>query len=382
MEKKKIDLYPPRIAKSSIKYFKKCIATSMVSTGGDLISDFEKKIKNYTKSKYTVAFNSGTSALDIAFKACKIQKNTEVIAPTLTFVATINAILYNKCLPVFMDCDEYYNIDINKVLRFLKNETFIKNKKTFNKKTKKIISSIVVTHVWGNAVDLQKLLRECKLRYIKLIEDASESLGTFYKKKLIHTGTLGDVGVISFNANKIITSGGGGMLLTQKKEISDRAYYLSTQAKNDSFNFVHNEVGYNYRMINIAAALGLSQFESLKYFLSRKKKIRQIYLKKIDKTKNFKLNLVPDYAQNNCWMNLVQVSGDGNFQKKIIKKFIKNNIFVRPVWKLNHTQKIFQNFQSYKIKKAYDLFEKSICLPSSPFLTKHELKKIVSCLNE
>ncbi len=382
MEKKKIDLYPPRIAKSSIKYFKKCIATSMVSTGGDLISDFEKKIKNYTKSKYTVAFNSGTSALDIAFKACKIQENTEVIAPTLTFVATINAILYNKCLPVFMDCDEYYNIDINKVLRFLKNETFIKNKKTFNKKTKKIISSIVVTHVWGNAVDLQKLLRECKLRYIKLIEDASESLGTFYKKKLIHTGTLGDVGVISFNANKIITSGGGGMLLTQKKEISDRAYYLSTQAKNDSFNFVHNEVGYNYRMINIAAALGLSQFESLKYFLSRKKKIRQIYLKKIDKTKNFKLNLVPDYAQNNCWMNLVQVSGDGNFQKKIIKKFIKNNIFVRPVWKLNHTQKIFQNFQSYKIKKAYDLFEKSICLPSSPFLTKHELKKIVSCLNE
>tara|TARA_B100001248_G_C27396142_1_gene465684 strand:+ start:1393 stop:2541 length:1149 start_codon:yes stop_codon:yes gene_type:complete len=382
MAKKKIDLYPPRIAKNSIKYFKKCIATSMVSTGGDLISDFEKKIKNYTKSKYTVAFNSGTSALDVAFKACKIQENTEVIAPTLTFVATINAILYNKCFPVFMDCDEYYNIDINKVLRFLKNETFIKNKKTFNKKTKKIISSIVVTHVWGNAVDIQKLLRECKSRYIKLIEDASESLGTFYKKKLIHTGTLGDVGVISFNANKIITSGGGGMLLTQKKEISDRAYYLSTQAKNDSFNFVHNEVGYNYRMINIAAALGLSQFESLRYFLSRKKKIRQIYLKKINKLKNFKLNLVPDYAQNNCWMNLIQVSGDGNVQKKIIKKFIKNNIFVRPVWKLNHTQKPFQNFQSYKIKRAYDLFEKSICLPSSPFLTKHELKKIVSCLNE
>ena len=126
--------------------------------------------------------------------------------------------------------------------------------------------------MWGNAVDLQKLLKECKLRNIKLIEDASESLGTFYKKNLIHTGTLGDVGVLSFNANKIITSGGGGMLLTQKKEISDRAHYLSTQAKNDSFNFVHNEVGYNYRMINIAAALGLSQFGSLKYFLKRKKK--------------------------------------------------------------------------------------------------------------
>ena len=183
MEKRKINLYPPKIGKNSIKYFKKCISASMVSTGGDLISDFEKKIKNYTKSKYSVAFNSGTSALDIAFKACRIQENTEVIAPTLTFVATINAILYNRCLPVFMDCDEYYNIDTKKVLKFLKNETFVKNKKTYNKKTKKIISSIIVTHVWGNAVDLQKLLKECKLRNIKLIEDASESLGTFYKKK-------------------------------------------------------------------------------------------------------------------------------------------------------------------------------------------------------
>ena len=382
MEKKKIDLYPPKISNNSIKYFKKCIATNMVSTSGDLVSNFEKKIKNYTKSKYSVAFNSGTSALDIAFKACKIEENTEVIAPTLTFVATINVILYNNCLPVFMDCDEYYNIDTKKVLRFLKNETFIKNKKTFNKKTKKIISSVIVTHVWGNAVDLQKLIRECKLRNIKLIEDASESLGTFYKKKLTHTGTLGDVGVVSFNANKIITSGGGGMLLTQKKEISDRAYYLSTQAKNDSFNFVHNEVGYNYRMINIAAALGLSQFENLRYFLSRKKKIRQMYLEKINKIKNFKLNLVPDYAQNNCWMNLIQVSGKQNTKKRIIKKFINNKIYVRPVWKLNHTQKAFQNFQSYQIKKAYNLFEKSICLPSSPFLTKYELKKIVSCLSE
>lgn len=382
MEKRRIDLYPPKISKNSIKYFKKCISASMVSTGGELIFDFENKIKNYTKSKYSVAFNSGTSALDIAFKACRIQENTEVIAPTLTFVATINAILYNRCLPVFMDCDEYYNIDTKKVMKFLKNETFVKNKKTFNKKTKKIISSIIVTHVWGNAVDLQKLLKECKLRNIKLIEDASESLGTFYKNKKIHTGTLGDVGVLSFNANKIITSGGGGMLLTQKKEISDRAHYLSTQAKNDSFNFVHNEVGYNYRMINIAAALGLSQFESLKYFLKRKKVIRQIYLKKIAKIKNFELNMIPDYAHNNCWMNLIQTSGDYKIQKRILKKFIKNKIHVRPVWKLNHTQKAFKNFQSYNIKKAYELFKNSICLPSSPFLTSNELNRIVGCLNE
>ena len=150
-----------------------------------------------------------------------------------------------------------------KVLKFLKNETFVKNKKTYNKKTKKIISSIIVTHVWGNAVDLQKLLKECKLRNIKLIEDASESLGTFYKKKFTqeHSEML-----VSFHLTliKLLHLVVAVCYFTQKKEISDRAHYLSTQAKNDSFNFVHNEVGYNYRMINIAAALGLSQFGSLK----------------------------------------------------------------------------------------------------------------------
>ena len=134
-------------------------------------------------------------------------------------------------------------------------------------------------------------------------------------------------------------------------------------------------------MINIAAALGLSQFGSLKYFLKRKKKIRQIYLKKIARIKNFELNMIPDYAHNNCWMNLIQISGD-KIQKRILKRFIKNKIQVRPVWKLNHTQKAFQKFQSYNIKKAYELFENSICLPSSPFLTSNELKRIVGCLNE
>ena len=379
---KEINLYPPKIGKNSIKYFKKCIAYNMVSTGGNLINDFENKIKKYTKSKYAIAFNSGTSALDIAFKACKIQEGTEVIAPTLTFVATINVIIYNKCNPIFMDCDEYYNIDTKKVLNFLKKQTFIKNKKTFNKKTNKIISSIIVTHVWGNAVDLQELLKECKLRNIRLIEDASESLGTFYKKKLRHTGTLGDVGVLSFNSNKIITSGGGGMLLTQSKKISERAYYLSTQAKDDPFNFVHNEIGYNYRMINLAAALGLSQFESLNFFLKKKKFLRQKYYSKINKIKNFRLNLIPDYAINNCWMNVVQILSNNLKRKQIIDKFNKNKIYIRPVWKLNHTQKVFKKFQTYKIEKAYKLFDNSICLPSSPFLTLSEIERVINSLNE
>ena len=380
--KKEINLHPPSIDRSALKYFEDCIKKNMVSTGGDLISKFEKKIKRYTKSKYAIAFNSGTAALHVAIKANNIKEGTEIIAPTLTFVATINAIIYNNCSPIFMDCDDYFNINCNKILDFLKNETFQKNGKTFNKKTKKNISALIVTHVWGNAVNLKELIKECKTRGLIIIEDASESLGTFYKKKFTHTGTIGDAGVISFNANKIITSGGGGMLLTQKKEIAEKAYYLSTQAKNDSFNFVHDEVGYNYRMINIAAALGLSQFDRLKHFLAKKKIIRKKYLKEISKTKNFKLNLVPDYAQNNCWMNLAQFVGRKKIKKRIIKKLVKNKIFVRPVWKLNHTQAAFKKFQSYRIKKAYDLFEKSICLPSSPLLTTYEIKKIISCLHE
>ena len=259
-----IDLHSPLIHKSAISYLKKCISSGWVSTGGNYVSQFEKAISKYTGSKYAIACNSGTSALHISLKLAGVSSGDEVIVPTLTFVASINAVLYNSCSPVFMDSDNYYNIDVDKTIEFLKYNTFKKNNQTYNKKTKKKISAILITHVWGNAVDIIKLKRECDKRRLPIIEDASESLGTRYKNNNKHTGTIGLMGAISFNANKIITTGSGGMILTNNYNLAKKAKYLTTQAKDDSIFFVHNEIGYNYRMSNISAALGISQIKQLK----------------------------------------------------------------------------------------------------------------------
>lgn len=268
-----IGLHPPYLNLNAMKYLKECISRGWVSTSGNYVDKFEEKIKKFTGSKYAIACNSGTSALHISLKLAGVLEGDEVIAPTVTFVATINSIIYNLGKPVFMDCDEYYNIDPKKTIDFLKNNTFKKNNKTYNKKTNNRISAIIITHVWGHAAEIFELVTECRSRNIKIIEDASESLGTRYKSGKKHTGTLGLFGVFSFNANKIITTGSGGMIITNNHQLAKRAKYLSTQAKNDLIFFIHNEIGYNYRMTNISAAIGLSQISEIKKFINKKKKL-------------------------------------------------------------------------------------------------------------
>ncbi len=378
-----IPLYPPNIPKKSIYYLKKCVNENYVSTGGGLIKLFEKKIAKYTNSKYAVALNSGTSALHLALKVIGVKKNDEVIVPTLTFVATINAVLYNDCSPIFMDCDDYYNIDCEKVLSFLEHETIFKKNFTFNKKTKKRIYAIIITHVWGNAANLLKLVKTCKNKNIKLIEDASESLGTYYRNnKKSHTGTIGDVGVLSFNANKIITTGCGGMLLTNKKKYCELTKYFSTQSKDDNVNFIHNNVGYNYGMTNISAALGIEQINNINKILLRKEKIKNLY------KKNLKKNLIslfdgPEYSKNNNWMNIVQINKQKKMStKKIIDLFEKKGIQLRPVWFLNHKQRPFRQFETYKIKNAKKLLKNSLCIPSSSNLSLKDIKRITNIFNK
>ena len=373
-----IPLYPPNIPKKSIYYLKKCVNDNYVSTGGSLVRVFEKKISEYTHSKYVVALNSGTSGLHLALKVVGIEKQDEVIVPTLTFVATINSVIYNGCSPIFMDCDEYYNIDVNKVLNFLEKKTIFRKNFTYNKKTKKRIYAIIVTHVWGNAANLLKLVKICKKKNIKVIEDASESLGTFYKKNKKHTGTVGDIGVLSFNANKIITTGCGGMLLTNNKKYYNLTKYFSAQAKDDNVYFVHNNVGYNYRMTNISAALGIEQVNNLSKILNKKEKIKNFYKKYIKKKKWVKFFNGPNYSKNNNWMNISQL----DFRKKkplkkIIDLFEKKRVQLRPVWNLNHEQKPFKSFESYKIKNAKKLFKNSLCMPSSSNLNSKDIKRII-----
>ncbi len=377
---KVINLHEPHFKGNELKYLKECIKSTWVSTSGKYINKFENKIAKFTRVNNAIYCINGTHALQICLNVCGVSRDDEVIVPTLTFVAPINAVSYNNAKPVFMDCDDNYNIDQSKTISFIKEKTVYKNGQTINLKTKKVIKAIIIVHVFGNAANIDDLVNICRKRNIKIIEDASESLGTIYKHNKVHTGTIGDLGVISFNGNKIITSGGGGMIITNNNELNERIRYLIFQAKDDSFNYVHDEVGYNFAQTNISAAIGLAQIEKIKDILKKKKKIYHEYLKLFQNNKNAYISKVPLISNNNYWLNLIRVNP--NKKNYFIKKFISKKINVRPVWYPNHLQKSFKACQTYKIKNALILHNESICLPSSYHLAKSDLKRIVSVIND
>ena len=376
-------LNEPNIKKNSKKYIYDCLNTNWVSTSGIYLRRFKQKIKNFTKSKYVTLTNSGSSALHLALKIAGVSENTEVICPSMTFIAPINAILYCGASPIFFDCDDYHNLKINDVINFLEKKTKFKSGKTYNLKTRKIIKAVIIVHMWGNVCEFEKLKKLCKKRDIKIIEDASESLGSFLikSKKRIHTGISGDIGCLSFNGNKIITTGSGGAILTNNKDNIEKAEYLSAQAKDDNIRFVHNDVGYNYRMANINAALGLSQIENLKYFLQKKKKIRSFYEKKLKNIKGISMVNHPKNHDNNFWLNIIY------FNKSIKKNvydihlyLLKNKIDTRMIWFPCHLQKKMKMFQNFNIKSTKNYFDRCLCLPSGTSLTIKNLNKIVHYL--
>jgi len=380
----KIGLHAPNINfRESSKIINKCLKSNWVSTDGNLVNEFEKRISKFTGAKYTIACNSGTSALHVALRLAGVSRTDEVIVPTLTFVAPVNSIIYNNASPIFMDCDDYYNLDIKKTINFLKKETFFKNGFTFNKRTKRCIKAVLPVNVWGNALRLDNLKFICDKKNIKIIEDASEALGTFLKKRKrkIHVGLCGLAGCLSFNANKIITSGCGGAIITNNKKIASKALFLTTQAKENSVEYIHSDVGYNYRLTNISAALGISELGQIKKRLLNKKKLHETYKKKISIIKGLEVAKTPNYASNNHWINLLILDKKYHLSKKsLIKNFFKKDIVVRPVWKPNHLQKPFLKYQRYKISKAVDLYRRSICIPSGSAIKSTQIKKIFDVL--
>ena len=382
----KIPLSVPSLNGNELKYVKECIDTEWVSSAGKYVNLFEEKVAEYTGSKYAIACVNGTAALQLSLRLAGVEPDDEVIISTLTFIASVNSITYNNAKPIFMDADKYYNLDTEKTMDFINNETIFKNGFSYNKKTNNKISAIMPVHVWGNACFLDELVDLCEHRNISVVEDAAESLGTFLndgKYKMKHTGTIGKLGCISFNGNKIITTGGGGMILTNDELIGEKARYLSTQAKDDPIRYIHNEIGYNFRLTNIQAALGVAQLEQLPEILKRKKEIYNFYQSTINRIEGLFLSKVPDYADNNHWLNLLQIDNKvyNEDREVLMKRLEKNGIQTRPVWKLNHEQKPYKRFQSYRIKNTKKLVENSLCLPSSSNLTYDNLNKVISQLN-
>jgi dTDP-4-amino-4,6-dideoxygalactose transaminase len=344
---------------------------------------FEERVAKFTGANHAVACVNGTSALQVCLRLAGVLPGDEVIVPALTFIAPVNAISYNGARQVFMDADNYYNIDADKTIEFIKYETFYKDGFTYNKTTKKKISAIIPVHVWGNAAWLDELVPLCKERSIAVVEDASESLGTFYKSGNYegkHTGTIDKLGCLSFNGNKIITTGGGGMILTDDQVLADKARYLTTQAKKDPVRYIHDEIGYNFRLTNIQAALGVAQLEQLPTFLKRKRKIFSQYYVAFENTVGLTLAVAPDYAYNNHWMNVLQIDSQlyGEDREKLMYRLQEQGIQTRPVWALNNTQKPYQSCQTYKVEKANKLLNNSLCLPSSTNLKVDGLNHVVS----
>ena len=267
--KKTIFLHEPKIRSFERNEVLKCLSSGWISPSGGNVKKFEKKLSKYTNSKLVLT-NSGTSSLHLSLVLSNITNKDEVLVPTVTFIATVNVILYLGASPIFIDNNSSnLNCDVKKILEFLKNNTFSKNRSTFNKKTKKRIKALIYTHVFGNISDLSILKSELKKRNIKFIEDAAEAVGSFYKNNK-HAGTQGDYGVLSFNTNKIITTSAGGALMLKSGNDYNRANKLIAQGKSNSQLFIHKELGYNYGMTNINASIGLGQLKDIKNIIKKK----------------------------------------------------------------------------------------------------------------
>ena len=325
----------------------------------------------YVKTDLACAVQSGTAGLHLAMILAGVTYGDEVIVPALTFIAAVNPVKYCGAEPVFMDCNDFLCLDVNKLEEFIKEECDFIDDKLINKKSHRHIKAVVAVHIFGNMVDMDSLITLGKQYNFKIIEDATEALGTYEKSTGKFAGTIGDFGVYSFNGNKIITTGGGGMLVANNPDDVKHAKYLSTQAKDDLVYFVHNEIGYNYRMTNLQAALGLAQFEQLEEFI----KIKEInYNKYLDAG----LNLLPfdkNIRSNRWFYSLVTDKRD-----ELIKYMNENQIQTRPIWKLINTLKPYLNAQSYKIERAKKYYDRIVNIPCSTNLTDIEIERVIKTI--
>lgn len=369
--KKPVELHEPLFDGMEHQYIKECLDSSYVSSIGKYVNKFENLISQYTKSPYSVAVVNGTVAIQVGLYLLGVKPNDEVLVPSLSFVATANAVVHCGAIPHFLDVDkETLGINTNCLEDYLNEIAFIKNKYLFNKKTGRRISVIIPMHTYGHAVRIDEILAIAKKFKLNVLEDAAEALGSFYKKK--HLGTFGDVGVLSFNGNKIITTGGGGAILTNNVKIFKLAKHLtSTAKKNHIWDFYHDQVGWNYRMPNLNAALGCAQMESLEKILRNKRKLTLKYRKYFDKVNDFELFREPDYCVSNYWLNIILLKKPNLILRNtILSKAIENGFKCRPVWTLLTKLPMYKKNPSMNIKIAKQLEKQIICLPSSSHLIK------------
>jgi len=357
-----IPLHEPVFIGNEKKYLNKCVDSTFVSSVGEFVNKVEKKLCEITSSKYAVATVNGTAALHVALKLAGVKENTEVITQPLTFVATCNAISYLGAKPVFVDIDmDTLGISPKSLKYFLEYFTEEKDGKIYNKVTKKQITAIVPVHIFGHPCKIDEIVDIANKYYIPVVEDSTESLGSLYRGK--HTGTFGKMGILSFNGNKIVTAGGGGAILTDDDKLAKKARHLTITAKvPHKWEYYHDEVGYNYRMPNLNAALLLAQLEKLDFFIENKRKIAHLY-KEFFNNLGIKFIEEPQNARSNYWLNAILLNSREE-RKEFLEVTNKNKIQTRPVWTLMYKLPMYKDCFRVETPNAEFIEERLVNIPS------------------
>lgn len=371
-------LHEPYKKKSTGKLIQKEINKNDLVIGRN-IKNFENKILSINQAKYCSLVSSGTAALHLSLICNNVHKNCEVLMPSISFIASLNSILYTGAKPVFFDIDDNLNIKLDDVYDFLHYNTYQDdNNDCINIKSKKKIACIMLIHVFGNIIDYSQLVDIAKRKNIKIVEDAAEAFGSYVKvkNKRFYPGSFGSLASLSFNGNKIITSAGGGAIISKNKKDKLKIDYYSSQSKSDNLTFKHNDMGFNYRMSNIQATIGYDQAVSFKEILRKKKYIYQSYLKHLDKNL---FDTIKYDIGSNYWLVVIKILKKINIIN-LTNYMSSRNIEVRPVWYPLHLQKYTKKFEKYKLVNAKQIHKKYLCLPSSYCLSEKNIKYICDCL--
>ena len=363
---KRLFLSAPHMSGNEIKYIEKVFESNYIAPLGEYVNKFEDSIRNYTKAENALAVTSGTAAIHLALRVLGIGEGDDVLASTFTFIGSVNAILYQGANPIFIDSDK---------------ETWNLSPKLLNKylcECEKKPKALVVTHLYGQCADIKKIADICNLHGVYLIEYAAEILGAIYNGK--HTGTFGDFGIYSFNGNKILTTSGGGMLVSSNKDWIEKAKFYSTQAKEPFIHYEHLEYGYNYRMSNVLAAIGVGQMEVIEDRVEKKREIFEWYKEFLGNIEEITFMPELEDSRGNRW--LTALTFEKSDYNKIMKALEEVNVESRPLWKPMHMQKLFQNSKAIIDGTSEELFAKGLCVASSTIMTKEDVKMICDVIKK
>lgn len=375
-----IPLSIPKLSGNESKYVQDCLNTGWISSAGSYVNQFEDMVAKYAGAKYGVACMNGTAGLHIAQILLGVTKNDHVIAPNITFIATLNAIKYTGADPILIDVDaNNWQMDLELLFGYLNNQTELRTTKSgtfsFDTTTNKRVKAIMPVHVLGNIGDMDSLLAISETYHLDIIEDSTEALGTTFNDK--HAGSFGKMGVFSFNGNKIISTGGGGVIVTDDEEVAKKARHLTTQAKISAMDYIHDDIGYNYRLVNVLAAIGVAQMEQFPEILKGKRAMDSYYREQLEGVGDIKFQEITEGALPNGWLFTFSTSK----MRDLLVYLNENGVQSRPFWMPMNQLVMFKdtNYITEKDVSA-TVYETSISIPSSAGITQEQMETVVRCI--